>query len=45
MEDQLTKWFTLAEKWGAVVLIDEADVYLEKRQTTDLNRNSLVSGK
>lgn len=45
MEKQLVKWFQLAEKWGAVMLIDEADVFLEKRQVTDLKRNSLVSGK
>lgn len=45
MEEQLSKWFRLAEKWGAVMLIDEADVYLERRQITDLKRNSLVSGK
>lgn len=38
------KWFQLAEKWGAVMLIDEADVFLEKRVTADLKRNSLVSG-
>lgn len=44
MEDKLIKWFRLAEKWGAVILIDEADVYLERRQATDLKRNSLVSG-
>lgn len=45
MEHQLSKWFQLAEKWGAVMLIDEADVYLERRLITDLKRNSLVSGK
>ena len=44
MEEQLQSWFRLSEKWGAVMLIDEADVYLEKRQMTDLKRNSLVSG-
>ena len=44
MEDQLSKWFRLAEIWGAVMLFDEADVYLEKRLTSDLQRNSLVSG-
>ncbi|KAI1337703.1 hypothetical protein F5Y15DRAFT_408041 [Xylariaceae sp. FL0016] len=43
MEEHLTKWFRLAEKWGAVMLLDEADVYLEKRQTADIHRNSLVS--
>lgn len=45
MEDNLSGWFQLAEKWGAVMLIDEADVYLESRRITDLKRNSLVSGK
>lgn len=44
MEQKLSKWFTLAERWGAVMLIDEADVYLERRQISDLIRNSLVSG-
>lgn len=45
MESQLSRWFRLAEKWGAVMLIDEADVYLERRHVADLKRNSLVSGK
>ena len=45
MEKRLSKWFALAENWGVVILIDEADVYLEKRQATDLKRNSLVAGK
>ncbi|KAK1773790.1 hypothetical protein QBC45DRAFT_426741 [Copromyces sp. CBS 386.78] len=43
MEKRLLKWFQLAEKWGAVMLIDEADVFLERRATHDLKRNSLVS--
>ncbi|TVY86811.1 ATPase family AAA domain-containing protein 3B [Lachnellula willkommii] len=45
LEQQLFKWFRLAEIWGAVMLIDEADIYLERRATQDLQRNSLVSGK
>lgn len=44
MENHLSTWFRLAEKWGAVMLIDEADVYLEQRSKNDLKRNSLVSG-
>lgn len=44
-EEKLSKWFRLAEIWGAVMLIDEADIYLEKRATSDLSRNSLVSSK
>ncbi|KAI0386543.1 hypothetical protein F5Y04DRAFT_244287, partial [Hypomontagnella monticulosa] len=43
MEKQLGKWLKLAHKWGAVMLIDEADVFLEKRLEADLKRNSLVS--
>ncbi|KAJ0282559.1 hypothetical protein COL940_005112 [Colletotrichum noveboracense] len=30
--------------WGAVLLIDEADVFMERRSTSDLTRNSLVAG-
>ncbi|KAF2738895.1 P-loop containing nucleoside triphosphate hydrolase protein [Polyplosphaeria fusca] len=29
--------------WGAVLLLDEADVFLEERTPTDLQRNALVS--
>jgi hypothetical protein len=29
--------------WGAVVLIDEADVFLEKRGTVSIQRNAIVS--
>ncbi|KLU83874.1 hypothetical protein MAPG_02923 [Magnaporthiopsis poae ATCC 64411] len=43
MEEKLGKWLTLGHKWGAVLLIDEADVLMEKRQHADLKRNSLVS--
>lgn len=45
MERELGKWLKLAHKWGAVMLIDEADVFLEKRMESDVKRNSLVSGK
>ena len=44
MEKKLLKWFQLAEKWGAVMLLDEADVFLERRSNNDLRRSSLVSG-
>ncbi|KAG9230294.1 hypothetical protein BJ875DRAFT_385474 [Amylocarpus encephaloides] len=43
VEENLSKWFKLAEIWGAVMLIDEADVYLERREVDDLSRNGLVS--
>ncbi|KAI9774036.1 MAG: hypothetical protein M1839_001921 [Geoglossum umbratile] len=43
VERKLTYYFKLAELWGAILLLDEADIYLEERQTHDLDRNSLVS--
>jgi hypothetical protein len=43
VEESLNKWFKLAEIWGAVMLIDEADVYLERRSVNELTRNGLVS--
>lgn len=44
MEKNLSKWFLLAESWGAVMLLDEADVWLERRMISDLKRNTLVAG-
>ncbi|KAI0178878.1 P-loop containing nucleoside triphosphate hydrolase protein [Hypoxylon sp. FL1284] len=43
VEQALSKWFGLAERWGAVMLLDEADVYTERRLIADLKRNSTVS--
>lgn len=43
VEGQLMKWFDLAEAWNAVLLVDEADIFLERRQNRDLARNGLVS--
>lgn len=45
LEAQMTKWFQVATHWGAVLLIDEADVFLEKRKGSEVGRNSLVSRK
>ncbi|KAE8443280.1 hypothetical protein EG329_001996 [Mollisiaceae sp. DMI_Dod_QoI] len=33
----------LSIRWNAIILIDEADVFLEQRSATDITRNSLVS--
>ena len=44
IEEHLSVVIQLATVWNAVVLIDEADVFLEQRSSTDLMRNSLVSG-
>ncbi|KAL8732268.1 MAG: hypothetical protein Q9166_002840 [cf. Caloplaca sp. 2 TL-2023] len=45
-ERALGRFFELAERWGAVLLIDEADVFLDSRGTKgegDLSKNALVS--
>ena len=44
VEKELNKFFRLGEQWGTILLLDEADVYLESRNNRDLKRNSLVSG-
>lgn len=47
MERKLSRWLQLATNWNAIILIDEADVFLEKRrvEADALRRNSLVSGE
>ncbi|KAF6816154.1 hypothetical protein CMUS01_12327 [Colletotrichum musicola] len=43
-ERNLTEIFQHASRWEAVLLIDEADVFLEERKgTKDIQRNSLVA--
>lgn len=37
------KHFKLAHRWGCVLLLDEADVFLAKRNKSDVKRNGLVS--
>ena len=45
LEFNLLRFFRNASRWDAIVLLDEADVYLERRSTADLERNSIVSSK
>ena len=45
IEWKLMKWFRLAEAWKAILLIDEADIFLERRATRDLERNGTVSSQ
>ena len=45
VEKNLTKYMGYGELWGAVVLLDEADIYLESRSQNEVERNSLVSGE
>ena len=47
VETNLARHFQLAHKWGCVLLLDEADVFMAKRvlgSANDIQRNSLVSG-
>ena len=43
VEGRLSKILALVTRWHAVLLLDEADVFLEARSTHDLERNKLVS--
>jgi SpoVK/Ycf46/Vps4 family AAA+-type ATPase len=43
LESSLRKILKLATAWDAVLLIDEADVFLEQRSLHELERNALVS--
>lgn len=43
VEGNLQKVLELSTKWGAVLLIDECDVFMVKRSTSDIKRNQLVS--
>jgi hypothetical protein len=44
IESHLQKWFKISERWGVIMLIDEADVYMEERKVQDIERNHLVAG-
>ncbi|CAG8980864.1 hypothetical protein HYALB_00013057 [Hymenoscyphus albidus] len=43
IESNLSRSFEMANSWGAVLLIDEADVFLANRTIEDLHRSSLVA--
>lgn len=42
LEERLREILEIASVWDAVVLIDEADIFLEKRGDEDIKRNALV---
>jgi SpoVK/Ycf46/Vps4 family AAA+-type ATPase len=44
LEKNLNEAFELAARWNAIILLDEADVFLEERRRNELLRNSLVTG-
>lgn len=43
LEADLNRIMDITHSWGAILLLDEADVFLEQRQAQDIHRNSLVS--
>ena len=43
VESSLSNVLEMSTKWNAVLLLDEADVFLEQRSAHDLERNKLVS--
>ncbi|KAI8996643.1 P-loop containing nucleoside triphosphate hydrolase protein [Trametes punicea] len=43
LDQSLTAILKVSAIWGAVVLIDEADVFLEERQLAHLERNAMVA--
>ena len=45
VERKLEMNFRLAQAWGCVLLLDEADVFLAQRTSSDLERNAVVSGQ
>jgi SpoVK/Ycf46/Vps4 family AAA+-type ATPase len=43
LEKELQNVLDIAHSWGAILLLDEADVFLEQRSIHDIHRNALVS--
>ena len=43
LDNNLTNILRVSAIWGAVVLIDEADVFLEERTLAHLERNAMVA--
>jgi hypothetical protein len=44
VEENYTKILRMSTEWNAILLLDEAYVFLERRSTHDRERNGLVSG-
>jgi SpoVK/Ycf46/Vps4 family AAA+-type ATPase len=40
---KLFTFFETAQRWNAIALIDDADVFLEERTLSDLERNTIVA--
>ena len=42
LEEKLVKVLDVAASWGAILLLDEADIYMEKRKSVDLERSAMT---
>ena len=45
VEKRMSELFSLAVRWNGIVLLDEADVYMQDRALNNLQTNQLVSSK
>ncbi|KAI1503006.1 P-loop containing nucleoside triphosphate hydrolase protein [Biscogniauxia marginata] len=43
VESKLLDVFELCKRWRAILLVDEADVVMSKRESTDLHRSAIVA--
>lgn len=43
LEENLRKALDIATSWNAILLLDEADIFMEERSTMDVERNAMVS--
>ncbi|KAK8103198.1 P-loop containing nucleoside triphosphate hydrolase protein [Apiospora sp. TS-2023a] len=43
VEDKLSSTLRMTEKWGAILLLDECDVFLEKRSHSHMGHNEVVA--
>lgn len=43
LEKRLAEILEIAHAWNAIILLDEADIFMEKRSTNDIQRNAMVS--
>lgn len=43
LEKRLVEILEIAHAWNAIILLDEADIFMEKRSTNDIQRNAMVS--
>ena len=45
IEERMSELFSMAVKWNGIILLDEADVYMQDRALNTLQTNQMVSSK